>query len=247
MNQTTIDPTVPVTRPARNRWRWLFAELLIIVLGVLIALAIDEWRATTANAELEQQYLQQLIADLKSTENQMAAVAERNEVSSDGSKALLAIFESDENTSLERIRTLLEGQRGFENPVPVMGTAEALVETGDLGLIRNTKAKSEITRYLAQSRDFFLVPLYQYEALHVKLLFRFQTLLLTHGISTSEKAGLIYSKIPPDVEAFLTDPEAYSLTIQLSYTKEMMRRYRDGVAAESQKLRELLEPLVKAQ
>jgi hypothetical protein len=43
--------------------RWFVAELIVIVVGVLVALGIDEWRENLDNAALEKQYLSQLIND----------------------------------------------------------------------------------------------------------------------------------------------------------------------------------------
>jgi len=50
------------------RWRWLFWETLIIVLGVLIAFAVNDYWSDNNDRELELQYLMRLHSDLKSDE-----------------------------------------------------------------------------------------------------------------------------------------------------------------------------------
>jgi hypothetical protein len=51
-----------------TRWRWLFWETLIIVLGVLIAFAVNDYWSDRLDRELEIQYLKRLHADIKTDE-----------------------------------------------------------------------------------------------------------------------------------------------------------------------------------
>lgn len=51
-----------------RRWRWLFWETLIIVLGVLIAFAVNDYWSDQQDRELELQYLKRVHADLKRDE-----------------------------------------------------------------------------------------------------------------------------------------------------------------------------------
>lgn len=244
MNQQLNRPQVVVPNQASKRWRWLFAELFIIVLGVLIALAIDEWRENAANATLERQYLHQLIADLRLTEDLMAEVVEENELSKAATRSLVQEFESAETPTVEQVRTLLLSMFAFNNPVPVLGTSEALVTTGDLRLINNETARSDITGYLSRSRDFFLTPIYQVEATHQDLVIQLYMLANSYGISSEKRMGSAHNKITSDVAAFLADPEAYVVTASLASNSYLMSMYRDELAADSKKLRESLESLV---
>ena len=43
----------------------LVAELFVVILGVMIALAADNWREDWAESQVEQRYLQRLASDLK--------------------------------------------------------------------------------------------------------------------------------------------------------------------------------------
>ena len=53
--------------PVRNLpWaRWL-GEFMVIVVGVLVALAVDEWRGSVAQAAEERALLVQLLDDVRS-------------------------------------------------------------------------------------------------------------------------------------------------------------------------------------
>lgn len=72
----------PWVRPGfGKRFQWIAAELLVIVPGVLIALAIDELRQSAEDTASANEYLRQLVTDLRSTEKAMAEVSDRNALS----------------------------------------------------------------------------------------------------------------------------------------------------------------------
>ena len=56
------------TTELRHRWQWLFWETLIIVLGVLIAFAVNDFWSDRHDRELEMQYRKRFHADLESDE-----------------------------------------------------------------------------------------------------------------------------------------------------------------------------------
>jgi len=232
----------------RKRSQWLIAELLVIVLGVLIALAIDQWREGVENAKIRKEYLHQLIADLQSTEDLMAEVGEENEVSLAAVDALVDAFESNAEPSLEKTRELLRTIQTFNNPVPVLGTAEALISTGDLRLIENAQSQTEITRYLSRSRDFFLVPLYPIEDDCAKLLHQINTLAIKDGIGIRQEdlrhGG---NTTETEVAAFMDNAEAYAIALTLKRLMHSMKYYRDGIAADALKLRTSLQSQISAE
>jgi len=247
VNQNTSDPESKKLGGVGQRSRWLAAELLVVVIGVLIALAIDEWRGTVENAESANEYLHQLIADLRSTEAQMNDVEDYNAAREAATKALVAAFEGRESVTLAEIQTLLAYSGGFDNPVPVLGAAEALVSTGDLRLIGSAATKSAISNYVSRSRDYFLIPLYQYEEEHRDLSLRLRILAQQSGISTQNNGEHSNREATSSVAEFLSNAEAHAVTIALDDNKYGMSWYRDSVAAESAELRLSLESLVPTQ
>ena len=142
----------PAPRQRRVDWRpklrWFGAEYLIVVLGVLTAVALNAWWQGQQDAAREQEYLRQLVEDLTQTESRM----ERREPShrkGDRAAALLVrSFRSGSTPSADSV--VYWATRGIQvgRPTFVTGTATALVETGDLNLIRNDSLRSSITDYI---------------------------------------------------------------------------------------------------
>lgn len=245
MIERTATSSSPLLSRIGGRSRWVLAELLVIVIGILIALAIDAWRQGIATSKVEQQYLQQLVTDLKATEEGMhevsAELSEYDEVARD----FAAMFESDHIADLGDVRDALSVIRFMDNPVPVLATSDALVSTGDLRLISNSEIEAAVAQYLARGRDYWLVPLYQREERHRESVFRLNLLAGRYGISPGYRPGM--SRNPedstgfPDLKGFLSDSDAYAYASRLAEDREILRGYRDGMASEASELRRLVE------
>ncbi len=224
----------------RERSRWFFAEFVVIIVGVLVALAIDEWRGTLQDEEREQEYLTQLAADLRATEEMFVAAAELNAPWQNAARQLVGLFEQRGPADIETVRRLLADARQFNNPVPVLGTAEALVSTGDLRLIRDPRIRSEITRYLSRSRDFWLFPIYQLEEQHRNVYMNIAVLAQRYGLSPAYREGPAAGPGRPDLNGFLADPEAYVYVARYAELKESVAGVRDAMSGEAAALRSLL-------
>lgn len=144
--------------PADPRWdwrragRWFGAEFLVVVTGVLVALAVGAWWQGRQEAAAERVYLGQLAADLRETERAAdAADAYLRPVDRAGSRLWLAFYEPAPPPR-DSLLALAERAMWTATVRPVVGTAEALVATGDLALIRDDSLRTAVTGYLERTR-----------------------------------------------------------------------------------------------
>ena len=234
-----------------GRSRWFFAELAIIVAGVLIALAIDEWRGEIKDRNLEQEYINQLIVDLRKTE-ELVATSDAISVEFENSASqFLAAFESDEPVKLDMVRHWLTKIGLFHNNVAVLGTVEALVSTGDLKLISNLSVRAEISRYLSNYRDNNLTVIVRYEVIQANLYAELLEHAAMHGMFPNYVGGLFQDTGAPvsstDTSAYLAQPRAYSLVTSLVGASLRMKFQRNAVSRHAAELRESLELLDSAE
>ena len=138
--------------PEKSTWpkrlRWFFAELIVVVFGILLALGLQSWWQTRENDARGLTYQQQVLADAKQTRAtyQKAITTDTNlrNVTAHLSDAL-------------HIRLTLEGDEAmawlawrngwFSDPRPVVGNVYALIDTGDIQLIPNPKVRAAIVEY----------------------------------------------------------------------------------------------------
>ncbi len=83
----------------KPRLRWLAAELMVVVLGVLIAFAADGWRGDLQQIQEERLYLDRLSEDLDATLNMFQFAQARLERAGDATLTLIDIQEAGEGRS----------------------------------------------------------------------------------------------------------------------------------------------------
>ena len=126
-------------------WKRLLAELGVIVGGVLIALAADAWWGRRQEQAEARAYLQQLLVDFQETDRRLRATIAADtrtleEVTAVVDRAFRGVYPSPDSLNLPTRYNFFE---------PLTGTLTALVESGDLRLIRGDSLRFELVTYLA--------------------------------------------------------------------------------------------------
>jgi hypothetical protein len=126
-------------------WKRLLAELAVIVGGVLIALAADAWWERRQEQEEARDYLQQLLVDFQETDRRLRATIAGDtrtleQVNGVVDRAFRGVFPSPDSLDLPTRYDFFE---------PVTGTLTALVESGDLRLIRDDSLRFELVAFLS--------------------------------------------------------------------------------------------------
>ncbi|GAB5521511.1 MAG: hypothetical protein RhofKO_37620 [Rhodothermales bacterium] len=138
----------------RGELRWFAAELIIIIVGVLIALAVNAWWADRDAHVRERIVLADLHRDFVVNQAEIAEVQA-------SLQAHHRHFTRLEQLDATAIRALsadsanlfylsLLGPVTFD---PIRGSVDALVASGDLGLIRNATLRGDLTSFLGLVDD----------------------------------------------------------------------------------------------
>jgi hypothetical protein len=139
-----------------RRWprnaRWFLAEFMVVLTGVLVALALNAWWGERQNRQLERAYLLQLHEDLAASEADLSMIADEMMTRALHSAAVGHAFWDPSSTSADDLVVSLGAPLSANRTRPVLGTAQALVATGDLRLIRSDRLRSELMSYLEWSQ-----------------------------------------------------------------------------------------------
>jgi hypothetical protein len=139
---------------------YAIGEILLVVIGILIALSINNWNTHKLDRISEADYLKRLSLDLaKDTMNYSWTVLS----SLDKQKALgnlLAYLKGDQLKTLDSITliTTIASARylTFAHPKIVSGTFEELKNTGSFRQIQSTLLRSAITDYYSKREHHYL-------------------------------------------------------------------------------------------
>jgi hypothetical protein len=134
-------------RRLRKSLRWFFAEFLVVVVGILVAIALNGWYQSRADAASERDYLSFLSRDLQGTLDDLASQAAFEQAQiKDGVmvyQALSTQLPADTMPLSEAISRL--SQR--KTMIVKNSTYQDLVNTGNIRLIRNHALRDHVIAF----------------------------------------------------------------------------------------------------
>jgi hypothetical protein len=161
------EPQAPAARPRRantilgrlaqgvrdQSWFAVGLELVIVVVGVVMGFQVTAWGQEQADQEKEQVYLRQLSLDLTETVRRADSIGEMMAPLTLAPRRLAQAHFLPEPPPRDSVIAWASLAPIYYEVSPVLGTAEALVATGDIGLIRDDSLRSAITAYLEGARE----------------------------------------------------------------------------------------------
>jgi len=150
----------------RRSWRALSLEVVLIVVGVLAALAIDGAAENRRDRIAEAEYLELLARDLSQTVDQLETVhAAADRTVAAGLGAYRELSSRKEPIDYELIATGVSALTGRLSVRPFEATYRELLSTGNLSLIRSGELRDAVVTYheaaelnydtFARNRAFF--------------------------------------------------------------------------------------------
>jgi hypothetical protein len=148
--------TNPISRIANRllerSWTIFAFELLLVVVGILIALAIDGWNADREDRRSEQAYLELLVRDLGQIESQLQEQIAFETGIATAAVALHDLIQNkDPAQHSSQIGKMLTGIASRRTLVLDSAAYTDLISTGNLGLIQDRDLRDRIIRYFADS------------------------------------------------------------------------------------------------
>jgi hypothetical protein len=138
-------------------WPRFLGEFLVIVIGVLVALGVDNWASATSDRALEQEYLERLLQDVRSDLVQYEFIADVSAAGTAYLDTLLAPGAVAEMEAGRLVGAVFIAARN-RNPNPVRPTFQELVSSGRIGLIRSRAVRTALVEYeeaIAQTEGFW--------------------------------------------------------------------------------------------
>ncbi len=131
-------------------WKHALGEFVLIVTGVLVAMAANSWWESRRDHTKEETYVTQLLADTRANQVRVDSALAADSVAQRSTGRLLGIL-SDNGTATSRDSTPrgIPGADAFSSPDfrPLLGTYTALLETGDLQLLDSPDLRFHLVAY----------------------------------------------------------------------------------------------------
>jgi hypothetical protein len=133
---------------------YAIGEIVLVVIGILIALSINNWNIDKIETKKEQVILRGLKTtfekNLEELKNKYASTKEAYDASI---KLLDYINPEITPHSVRDIDTLISSMINYSTYNPSIGTVENIINSGDLNLIKNEKLKNNISDWSGMLND----------------------------------------------------------------------------------------------
>ena len=131
-----------------QRLRWFFAELIVVVAGILVAIGLQTWWQGRENDIRGAAYQQQVLTDAMQTRaTYQKAIATDAQLRNVTAQLIEALHNRQSLNGRDAMVWLQWRSGWFSDPRPVVGNVYALIDTGDIQLIPNPKVQAAIVEY----------------------------------------------------------------------------------------------------
>jgi hypothetical protein len=127
------------------------AEFALIVVGVLVALQVESWRDGRTEAARESEQLAALESDFLVNRDRYAeTIADQERMMKHSAELLRLLARQTEVSPDSMARLVLYGALSWYEVEPVTGAYDALIASGDIGLIRDAGLRRELAEFFAE-------------------------------------------------------------------------------------------------
>jgi hypothetical protein len=129
--------------------KYAVGEIILVVIGILIALSLNNWNENRKNRLSESEYYCKLLADLELDRENIAALYKESENKIETSKRLLLDLNTKNKDKSFLLNNYLQALR--TNPfVPSKVAITDIVSSGKLNLLINDALKNDLLRYYGE-------------------------------------------------------------------------------------------------
>jgi hypothetical protein len=228
--------------PVRKvNWYQATAEVTLILIGVFVALAVDNWRVEQQEKKEERAYLEALMEDFqKNRQSLLEQIEVQKNIIGFGDEILRLLSEELGEQNADDFFESFRDFYYFERWAPITGTYDDLVGSGKLLLISNLSLRNDLSafqRILASIREF--------EGLQSETYYENQAPFVNKHFDGTENFYLAHSSWldydqPPQFPyesdlAPYNSTEFWNLVVAWMWVHaDVVRYYRDGVSASNQ-------------
>jgi len=136
-----------------NYFKYAIGEIALIVIGILIALQIDNWNQQRQDRILEEDYYCQFLEDLNQDAIQLDEQVKYTQERLHHANKMLGLLQKG-NSDLAEILEHIKGavSKTDATMMPNMNAFEDLKSSGNLRLITDKKIKNQLTKYYANEQ-----------------------------------------------------------------------------------------------
>ena len=127
-------------------FKYAIGEIVLVMIGILLALQVNNWNTERLNKQTEKDYYCQLVVDFESDKTELFKLIEASKQRVKLSRQLLLDLDTKTKTKEELIQGLFASLRS-DSFIPSKSTIIDLTSSGRLSLIKDKALRKEIFKY----------------------------------------------------------------------------------------------------
>ena len=124
--------------------KYAIGEIILVMIGILLALQVSHWNNESADRKLEKRYLSELILDLQTDSLVIARAKKSSDLQASTKNKLLGYYK-EQKIKEDSLRYYFDNQwRNVAKFNPITTTLDEMKSTGNIGVIQNTAIRRKI-------------------------------------------------------------------------------------------------------
>lgn len=135
-------------------FKYAIGEIILVVIGILIALSINNWNENRKNSIKEIQFLEGFKNDLMANKTELNRVIKKAEITSNSSDSILKLKRRElESLGIKSFVRFMMDATGFTVYQTQEGTIQGIMGSGNLDVISNDSIRLAIGSWQANLKD----------------------------------------------------------------------------------------------
>ena len=130
-------------------FKYAIGEIVLVVIGILIALQINTWNEKRLSKDLESQYYTRLLEDVREEKVILEASLNYSNEVVDHAKKAISVFENSPDANPNPVENLINMYQASQltDPTSAESTYKELIASGQINLIQNDSLKTALIRF----------------------------------------------------------------------------------------------------
>ncbi|PNQ72174.1 hypothetical protein C1T31_12670 [Hanstruepera neustonica] len=129
--------------------KYALGEIVLVMIGILLALQVNNWNQNRLNQNLEFQYYERLLDDVREERLILEATFNYSKQVTKHAKNAIAVFENSVDANPDPVANLIDMYQASQwiDPYSASSTYKELIASGQINLIQNDSLKTALIRY----------------------------------------------------------------------------------------------------
>ncbi len=197
--------------------RYAIGEIALVVIGILIALQINNWNEVRKTENMGKVYIGEIYADLKNEVTNLNAILFGLQNQYDGTESVLSFFESDDKV----IKDTIQFTNNHWAPAKIFiiqrdkNTYDELSGSGQIGLLKNDSLSKLLDRFY-DNLDMRIINFKEYP---LQMRMELRKLTFPIGSVKDAKYDFVHDKLTKAfIQEYLSNEEVYETLLAIFKT-----------------------------